>query len=414
MYTGIMNDSSSFDDNNIIDYLGEMVEIERDKETISSMFNEVSVGIEECLYFEDLLRIKTNDKYAIKAINTSLESAFIRNRIPRSISLESEEKKRNFILRIYDWIMEKLKTIKEWFMGLFSKYKEKVSNRKYENFVKSIDPVFFDYKGEANPDPKIKAILDKDLSSSLFLNTNQEIETNTEHIIFICSDPSSSTDAYYSEKLMELEENIYNILDLNFYTGEKKIKEFINNMDTILKDINRIDNQSPFIVNGNTIHKCIHPAKNPIFIKHDFKDLESLKVSILTPTITNLSESYPSIKKYIDEEAIRTKINSELLIGLGKAKSIIPKLHELAISSIPETTKLINELEEQVTNKINKIKKYSKEKAEKWEYSLSEEADKLITNTINVLINIIRGIFIQNMNYVNCAQALLFNLVSVK
>ena len=408
MYTGIMSDSSSFDDNNSIDFLGEMVELERDKETISNMFNEASVGIEECLYFEDLLRIKTNDKYAIKAINTSLESAFIRNHIPRSISLESEEKKRNFILRIYDWIMEKLRAIKEWIMGLFTKFKQNAGKKKYEHFINNIDPVFFDYKGEANPDPKVKVILNKNFANSLFLNAKQEIETDTFHLIDICSNPSDDGVSYYSKELNVLENNIHQMLDISYLETEETIREKINNVFYALEDINDSDQRSPFMIDGKPLHKCTHPAKNPIFIKHVFADTDGekvLKVSILTPTITNLSETYPSIKKYNDDEAFRTKTNSDLLIGLGKSKSIISELYELAISRISEATKIITGIEKLIIDIVNKFKNNNEE---------NEKAHKLLLTATDMQMNIVRGLLIQDMNYVTCIQALLFNLVSEK
>ena len=408
MYTGIMSDSSSFDDNNSVDFLGEMVELERDKETISNMFNEVSVGIEECLYFEDLLRIKTNDKYAIKAINTSLESAFIRNRIPRSISLESEEKKRNFILRIYDWIIEKLKAIKEWFMSFFSKYKEKAKKDQFVKFVNNIDPVFFNYKGEANPDPKIKASLNRRYTDNLFLNEDHEISTDLSIIFNMTLTDMCS---YYSPKLLEIEKIIKNIIDDDYKNDQSKLSLNIGTIKSAIESIIEEDKQNPLVINGENIHKCTYPAKNPVvlkYVKNESYHIDAFLISFNSFIKVNPLETYKSIKQYNTDDTTKDKINKELLFSFNQMKSDnIIKFYDSVAKRADITEKYIQRLDSNTKSSIDDIKSQIKDNENNPDRAESEYYLKLQIIKLELINNFEKGILFQDVYFTNNLKALI-------
>ena len=98
----------------------------REVVNISKEFATVSIALNELNNFHELVSIEKNSKYAKKAVAISMESAFRRNHIPLHISLETEEDQRGFFRRIYDWIMEKIRAIKEWIVRTYEMGKLKV------------------------------------------------------------------------------------------------------------------------------------------------------------------------------------------------------------------------------------------------------------------------------------------------
>ena len=93
---------------------------------IAKEFATVSNAISELANFHELVELQKDTRYAKKAVAISMESAFRRNHIPLHISLETEEDQRGFFRRIYDWIMEKIRAIKEWIVRTYEMGKLKV------------------------------------------------------------------------------------------------------------------------------------------------------------------------------------------------------------------------------------------------------------------------------------------------
>lgn len=118
-------------------------EIFRDTLNIAKEFASVSNAISELANFHEIVELQKDTRYAKKAVAISMESAFRRNHIPLHISLETEEDQRSFFRKIYDWIVEKLRAIKQWIMDTYSTAKLKVMSlfmkKKVENLNQAMD-----------------------------------------------------------------------------------------------------------------------------------------------------------------------------------------------------------------------------------------------------------------------------------
>lgn len=115
----------------------------KDCDNICSELHNVSTALEETNTFVDILSINKTNPYAKKSATIALESAFRRNHIPLHISLETEEEKKGFFRRIYDWIIEKLKAIRDWIAEVYSTAKLKIMalfmKKKLDKLEKDID-----------------------------------------------------------------------------------------------------------------------------------------------------------------------------------------------------------------------------------------------------------------------------------
>lgn len=118
-------------------------EIFRDTLNIAKEFASVSNAISELANFHEIVELQKDTRYAKKAVAISTESAFRRNHIPLHISLETEEDQRGFFRKIYDWIVEKLRAIKQWIVDTYSAAKLKVMSlfmkKKVENLNQAMD-----------------------------------------------------------------------------------------------------------------------------------------------------------------------------------------------------------------------------------------------------------------------------------
>ena len=115
----------------------------KDCDNICKEITSVAVALEETNTFVDIVSINKNNPYAKKSATIALESAFRRNYIPLHISLETEEEKKGFFRRIYEWIIEKLKAIRDWIAETYNTAKLKIMalfmKKKLDKLEKDID-----------------------------------------------------------------------------------------------------------------------------------------------------------------------------------------------------------------------------------------------------------------------------------
>lgn len=115
----------------------------KDINNIAKEFASVSNVISELANFHEIVELQKDTRYAKKAVAISMESAFKRNHIPLHISLETEEDQRGFFRKIYDWIIAKLKAIRDWIAETYSAAKLKVLSlfmkKKVENLNQAMD-----------------------------------------------------------------------------------------------------------------------------------------------------------------------------------------------------------------------------------------------------------------------------------
>lgn len=152
-----------------------VVETKKDLKEGEKITNETKYACEQLKHFTELFAIKPTSNYGMKATNIAIESAFRRNRIPSYITVSTEEDKRNFIQKIIDWILEKLRAFKDWITSFFKKKKTEAFKEKVINTIDETEKAFAKKK-EAQSNPSNESPSGKDSNPT---EEDKEAQPNT-------------------------------------------------------------------------------------------------------------------------------------------------------------------------------------------------------------------------------------------
>ena len=256
----------------------------------SSLASEINMGLEQLSHFVELFSINPKTHYAKKATKIAIESAFKRNKIPKHISVATEEDKRGFIQKIIDWIKNKIVEFKLFYHKMFSKVLVAKREKEIEAVINSITKELKDYKGEDNSDiPSIQAAINLDLSKYLFMDADRKIVTDITQMI---NGEGGLSNFFFSESISK----IYTEIMFN-------------------SDINEIKSElsKTFGMQGSIAYKCVSMIAYPFGVKLR-EDGTIEKIGFVVHN--NPKEHCPEYGDYVSSEHTRREINKKLIMSL--------------------------------------------------------------------------------------------------
>lgn len=282
-------------------------QLKNDNKQLTNMVNEIHTALEECCDFVELFSIKTDDVYAKKAANIAIESAFKRNMIPKRVSVVTEEDKRNFIQKIIDWIVEKLRTFKDFIL-------RKRREAKAEKIASTISNVVKEKSFNRE-----KAIEGLDVNFTLLMDKNGKIITDFGEMI------NGETQGYikYSSRLNKVFKDIINPFIIGLATvPDENVREYI--LDALvsyqnaMKEIYEADSVNKLESNGMQLHKCDSVILNPLVIDPKKFSVDYLRGLVEPNTSIKLDTFCPEFTDYMTNENYRKEINTKLVDSLSE------------------------------------------------------------------------------------------------
>ena len=263
MRSGIFYQLDQADGKNISleEYRDIILEIKEDIKQNRKIVSEVNYACEQLRHFTELFDLNPKTQYAKKATKIAIESAFKRNRIPSYISVVTEEDKRNFIQKIIDWILEKLKAIKDWITSFFKKKKIEAFEKKAKDDVVKMKKAFEEKKSTTNDDTG-------DANSPDNNNDNASSSTLSKPYKFVFHFDGSKFKITDVETLLKLKTSLYEESEKIFNYNVSNIEKTINDFKEFVKDPSKYSSADDFYAKTISSEKLNLSAKQ-INIKGD-------------------------------------------------------------------------------------------------------------------------------------------------
>ena len=318
-------------------------QLKNDNKQLTNMVNEIHTALEECCDFVELFNIKTDDVYAKKAANIAIESAFKRNMIPKHVSVVTEEDKRNFIQKIIDWIMEKLRAFKDFIL-------RKRKEAKAEKIASTISNVVKEKSFNRE-----KAIEGLDVNFALLMNKDGKLITDFGEMI------NGETQGHikYSSRFNKVFRDIINPFIIGLATiPDENVREYIldalDSHENAMKEILKTDSVNKLESNGMQLHKCDCIVLNPLVIDpktfrvHFLRELIGHNVSIKLDTFC------PELRNYMTNESYRREINTKLVDSLSEYEH----KKNIVLARSRDSERICDESTDSLNKSMDRIRKF--------------------------------------------------------